>query len=194
MKMLFREIKTFKTLATHLHRVFKDKNAMARNSSPLLYLVSPTRPCRLLFSHFQLYIKLLSALREFWVNVVLTWLESMIFLSDFWGEFDLFSSWFRFSWCVRRTVFRDFFSFFFYVWSWGGRRSSAFTRVDGKAACACGQFLFLFASLRSKPIDSSDLVRIKGGVRRFPWRSASASHSNEASYTTLAVVTAMKNQ
>lgn len=79
MKMLFREIKTFKILATHLHRVFKDKNAMARNSSPLLYLVSPTRPCRLLFSHFQLYIKLLSALREFWVNIVLTWYSCLIF-------------------------------------------------------------------------------------------------------------------
>lgn len=86
---------------------------MARNSSPLPHHVSPTRPCRPLFSRFQLYVKLFSALRELWVSVVLTRLESVKFSSDFWGEFDLFSSWFRFSWCVRRTVFRDFFSFFF---------------------------------------------------------------------------------
>lgn len=63
---------------------------MARNSSPLLHHVSPTRPCRPLFSRFQLYVKLLSALRELWVSVVLTRLESVKFSSDFWGEFDLF--------------------------------------------------------------------------------------------------------
>lgn len=74
---------------------------------------SPTRPCLQLFSHFRLHIKLLSALGMVSVNLVPTSLESVTLLSDFLGEnLIYFPVDFDFP-CVKRTVFRDFFSFFF---------------------------------------------------------------------------------
>lgn len=77
--------------------------------------------------------------------------------------------------CKIKGVQRDTSLFFFFLneWSLGTRRSmhahmlTENLQTVCSAGCACGQFLFLFASLRSKEIDSSDLVRIKGRVRWF---------------------------